>query len=381
MHGALLRLRPQVAVCGVLLGLLLNCGCTSSGHPKPPPRTLNQPPTPAEKAALQRQAQRLALLEAKQQAQAEQAAAREAAAQKAAQEKEAAEKEKAHRAAAKEQAMMEKKAAAQSVAAQKVAEKQAARRAAVERAAAQKAAATAAAQEKRAAREAAAQKAAKANEAAAKKAAKEKAAKAKAAASKKKVAIKTAASRRGAPKPGQAPAAPAPSSGDEYILQPGDEIELQIYREPEMSGTFRLNPAGEIRHPLAGSIPLAGQNLAAAEADLTDHFNQHYLVNPSIIVKLVTTTGGQIVLLGEVKKPGVYPLAVGETMTLLQAIAGAGGFTDLASPDRVRIVRRQPDGTQKTLPVRVSDLLRGKGKQQDIPLEPNDVITVPEVFF
>ena len=67
-------------------------------------------------------------------------------------------------------------------------------------------------------------------------------------------------------------------------------------------------------------------------------------------------------------------------MTLLQAIAGAGGFTDLASPDRVRIVRRDADGKQTTLRVRVSNLLGG-GKQEDIPLEPDDVIMVPEVVF
>ena len=68
-------------------------------------------------------------------------------------------------------------------------------------------------------------------------------------------------------------------------------------------------------------------------------------------------------------------------MTLLQAIAGAGGFTDLASPDRVRIVRKMPNGRQTTLKIRVSDLLDGRGKQQDVPLEPNDVVMVPEVFF
>ena len=371
MDGFLPRLRTQVTACGVLLGLLfISCGCVGSGHPKPPPRTLAQPPTPAEEAALQRQAKRQAALEAKQQARAEKAA------QKAA-----------------------KKQEARNIAAQKVADKQAARRAAV---AAREDAAKKAAQEKdavakkaakeKAAKEAAAKKATEEKAAAREKAAKEKAAakektakekKAAAApkATKKTFTAKTSVAKKTPPKAKKVSPEPAPSTDETYILQPGDEIELQIYREPEISGTFRLNPAGEIRHPLAGAIPLAGKSLSKAEADLTDCFNQRYLVNPNIIVKLVSTTGGQIVLLGEVKKPGVYHFRVGETMTLLQAIAGAGGFTELASPDRVRIVRRKPDGTQETLPVRVSDLLRGKGKQQDIPLEPNDVITVPEVFF
>ena len=100
-----------------------------------------------------------------------------------------------------------------------------------------------------------------------------------------------------------------------------------------------------------------------------------------MVIKLLSTQSSQIVVMGEVEKPGVYPLPPGEPMTLLQAIAVAGGFTELASPDRVRIVRRLEDGSQTTLKVRVSDLLGGKGRQQDLSLEPNDVIMVPEVVF
>lgn len=169
-------------------------------------------------------------------------------------------------------------------------------------------------------------------------------------------------------------------SAAEHVLQTGDEIDIQVYREPELSGAFKINPAGEIRHSLAGAIPLAGKTVAEAEAVFTRILAKDYLVHPRVIFKLLSTQSSQIVLMGEVKKPGVYPLPFGETLTLLQAIASAGGFTELASPDRVRIVRRLPDGTQTTLKVRVSDLLKG-GKQQDIPLEPNDAILVPEVVF
>lgn len=184
------------------------------------------------------------------------------------------------------------------------------------------------------------------------------------------------------PKATEAPAADTTTAPvPEHVLQPGDEIDVQIYREPDLSGTFRLSPAGEIRHSLAGTIPLAGKTIAEAEGELTRRLNEDFLVNPRVIIKLVSTQSSQIVLLGEVKKPGVYPLAYGETITLLQAVAGAGGFTELASPDRVRIVRRGPDGQQVTIPVRVSDLLKGKRGQRDIPLEPNDVIMVPEVLF
>ena len=190
--------------------------------------------------------------------------------------------------------------------------------------------------------------------------------------------------RTGSAKSGKSemPAAvPAHAPAHEYVLQAGDEIDIQVYREPELSGTFQMNPAGEIRHSLAGSMALAGKTVEEAETYVTQKLAKDYLVNPRVILKLVSTQSSQIVVLGEVEKPGVYPLAFGESMTLLQAIAGAGGFTELASPDRVRIVRRMPDGRQTTLKIRVSDLLGGRGKQQDIPLEPNDVVMVPEVVF
>ena len=176
-------------------------------------------------------------------------------------------------------------------------------------------------------------------------------------------------------------ALPAAIPPNEYILQSGDEIDIQVYREPELSGIFRINPSGEIRHSLAGAIPMADKTVKEAEDYFTKRLAKDYLVNPRVIIKVVSAQSSQIVVLGEVEKPGVYPFPFGDRMTLLQAIADAGGFTELASPDRVHIVRRAPDGRQTTLRVRVSDLLGGKGKQQDISLEPNDVINVPQVVF
>jgi protein involved in polysaccharide export with SLBB domain len=172
-----------------------------------------------------------------------------------------------------------------------------------------------------------------------------------------------------------------PPGVGEHVLQPGDEIDIQVYREPDLSGVFRVLPSGNIRHPLAGTVSMAGKTAKQAEADFTGLLARDYLVHPRVIIQVTSAQSAQIVLLGQVQKPGVYPLPMGESMTLLQAIAGAGGFTDLASPDRVRIVRRRPDGRTTTLRVRVSSLLAGKGRDQDVPLEPNDVIMVPEVVF
>ncbi|HMP72066.1 MAG TPA: polysaccharide biosynthesis/export family protein [Kiritimatiellia bacterium] len=174
--------------------------------------------------------------------------------------------------------------------------------------------------------------------------------------------------------------APDALSEQDYVLRPGDQIDVQVFREPSFSGDFQINPEGAIRHPLLGSLTMAGMTVADAEARLITLLAADYLVNPRVVIRVTTARGHQFVLLGEVRSPGVYPLGVGESVTLLQAIANAGGFTELASPDRVRIVRRN-NGETITMRVRVSDLLSGRGREEDIPLQPNDVITVPEILF
>jgi hypothetical protein len=165
-----------------------------------------------------------------------------------------------------------------------------------------------------------------------------------------------------------------------HVLTPGDEIEIQVFREPEFSGKFLLDEDGRFRHPLMGMTAVAGLSVADAEKMITGLLEADFLVNPRVIVTLTRTLKSQIVILGEVKNPGVYPVPVNEKTTLLQVIALSGGFTGMASPDRVKIVRRKEDGTI-TIPARVSDMLSGRGRQRDIELEPDDVIMVPKIIF
>ncbi len=203
----------------------------------------------------------------------------------------------------------------------------------------------------------------------------------------------TVAPQEASPPPkggGAVPENPAPSSGapaasgaparQGHILQPGDVILLEVFREPELSGRFKLTPDGAIQHQLLGVVPLRGMTPDEAEALLRQRLAEKYLVNPRVILKLESTTATQILLIGEVKTPGILSVPYGERITLLEAIARAGGFTPKASPNRVTVVRTA-NGKQETLRVRVSDVLAGRPGHRDIPLEPNDVVTVPEVWF
>jgi polysaccharide export outer membrane protein len=173
---------------------------------------------------------------------------------------------------------------------------------------------------------------------------------------------------------------PAEEAGvqPEYRLHAGDQVELKVYREQELSGIFQVDAAGLLRHPLCGSFPAAGLTVAEAEAGFTELLREKYMVNPRVLISVVSAQSSHVVILGEINNPGVHAVPVGRTMTLLQAIAEAGGFSDLASVDRVTVTRSE-DGKEKSIRVRVSRMIAGQ--EPDLELKPNDVIMVPEIRF
>jgi len=164
----------------------------------------------------------------------------------------------------------------------------------------------------------------------------------------------------------------------DYTLMVGDELQLEIFREPDLSGTYRIEQGGIIRHALFGPVQVAGFTVTQAEASLTRYLDKHFLVNPRVTLRVVSSQASQVLVMGEVKTPGARQIPFDKTVTLLQIIAEAGGFTDLASVNRVHVIRKV-DGRQKKIPVRVSRI--SSGAEPDVEIEPNDVIMVPQSFF
>lgn len=163
-----------------------------------------------------------------------------------------------------------------------------------------------------------------------------------------------------------------------YRLRPGDVITLQVYREPQVSGRFTLDASGNIRHPLCGVLSAAGLTIEEMEAHFTEILGEKFLVNPIVVASVVSSRSSQVVVLGEVARIGSVSVPFGGSLTLLQAIAEAGGFTGLASKDRVTITRTV-NGKETSIRVRVSKLI--SGQKPDFELKPNDVIMVPQILF
>src|SRR3989338_7723488 len=115
-----------------------------------------------------------------------------------------------------------------------------------------------------------------------------------------------------------------------------------------------------------------------AENLIAQKLEQSYIANPSVSIRMKEYDVRTVVILGEVKKPGAYDFPKSGRLTIMQAVAIAGGFTDIAAIDKVKLIRKI-SGVQKTYEINVKNIVNGK--QDDVEVQPNDLITVPETFF
>ncbi len=164
-----------------------------------------------------------------------------------------------------------------------------------------------------------------------------------------------------------------------YKIQPGDLIEVTVFKENDMSRTARISGNGTITFPLAGSVKLSDLSVNEAEALLAQKLSE-FLVKPQVTVLIKEYGNKQIYVLGEVKKPGSIEIPAERYLTVLEAITMAGGFTDIAAPDRTKILRGAGN-TSQSIPVEISRITKQGDKSADIFLEPNDTVYVPQSFF
>jgi len=164
-----------------------------------------------------------------------------------------------------------------------------------------------------------------------------------------------------------------------YKIQPGDLLEIEIFKETDMNRTVRVSGNGTLTFPLAGNVKLSDITVPEAEALLAQKLSE-FLVNPQVTVLIKEYGNKQLYVLGEVKKPGSITLPAERTLTVLEAITLAGGFTELAAPDRTKVLRNA-NGQNLNIEVKISRITKEGDKSADIPLEPNDTVFVPQSFF
>jgi protein involved in polysaccharide export with SLBB domain len=172
-------------------------------------------------------------------------------------------------------------------------------------------------------------------------------------------------------------AAPAGATSDPYHVGPGDQLQVSVYAGGEKQEDFTgaVSALGTITSPLLGEIKVAGLTTYEVERSLKDLLAKDYYKDPQVLVA-VKEYGGQVFVMGAVKRPGAYGLQ--ERMTVLGACLLAEGFTDFASPRHVKVTR-MVNGHQKTTEI---DLVKVReGKKEDLALARGDRIDVPRRRF
>ena len=168
-------------------------------------------------------------------------------------------------------------------------------------------------------------------------------------------------------------------NSQDYLIQAGDLVEIKVYKEDDMDRTLRVSTNGSITFPLIGNIKIAGLTVGQAENSL-ERALRSYLKTPSVSFLIKEYANKTVYVLGQVKKPSSIAIIPEKTMTLLEAITSAGGFTDIAAMSKVKILRME-NGVQKSIEVDVTQITKEGNKQYDVPLKPADVVFVPQSLF
>lgn len=168
-----------------------------------------------------------------------------------------------------------------------------------------------------------------------------------------------------------AAAAASATTDQEYRIGPQDLVQIDVWKEPEITRTIPVRPDGKISLPLLNDVQAAGLTAMQLAGSIREGLTK-YLNNPQVTVTVSQINSRRVFVTGEVARAGALPLL--PSMTVLQALSSAGGFTQFAREKNIYILRNE-NGKQAKLPYTYRDVL--KGKKEDILLQPGDVIVVP----
>ena len=183
---------------------------------------------------------------------------------------------------------------------------------------------------------------------------------------KKKSSEANAAATEAAPKK---PATDDPN----YVIGPQDVLDISVWKEPELTRPVPVRPDGRISMPLLNDVQAAGKTPLQLAADITAGLKK-FVTDPQVTVIVTTINSQRVFIIGEVNRPGAYPLL--PNMTVLQALSSAGGFTIYANLKKIYLLRVE-DGKQIKHPFNYKDVLAGKAADQNIFVKAGDTIVVP----
>jgi len=172
----------------------------------------------------------------------------------------------------------------------------------------------------------------------------------------------------------------APASADKYIIGPGDQLNIFVWRNPDLSTHVPVRPDGRISIPLVDDIQCAGKTPTELAGAIQEHLKK-FINDPRVTVMVSSFFGAyeqQVRVVGEAVTPKAVPYK--SHMTILDAMIEVGGLTQFAAGNRTTIVRNV-DGKQTIVHVDLADLLKDGDVEDNVELRPGDIIIIPQSFF
>lgn len=183
------------------------------------------------------------------------------------------------------------------------------------------------------------------------------------------------------PRPGDPPATTHAPVQD-YLIGVDDEVQVSVWRNPDLGITVPVRPDGKISVPLVGDVTAGGRTPNEVAMDIQEKLGA-FVRDPQVAVILTQLRSheylSRVRVTGAVRQPVSIPYRQG--MTVLDAVLAAGGVTDFAASDRSDLFRKNPDETTSTYPVRLDRILNRGDLSTNYKVAPGDVITVPERSF
>jgi polysaccharide biosynthesis/export protein len=161
---------------------------------------------------------------------------------------------------------------------------------------------------------------------------------------------------------------------DKFIIGNDDVLAINVWKESELSRSVPVRSDGKISLPLAGEMQASGQTPRQLEQEIAQKL-KNYISEPEVTVIVQQINSQKFNILGQVVKPGTYSLT--NSLTVLDAIAVAGGFRDFAKKKAIYILRQSADGSQSRVPFNYKEVIKGKNAEQNVNVRPRDTIVVP----
>ncbi|WP_242490081.1 XrtA/PEP-CTERM system exopolysaccharide export protein [Noviherbaspirillum cavernae] len=175
-------------------------------------------------------------------------------------------------------------------------------------------------------------------------------------------------------------AAEQQSPARDYLIGPGDVLNVIVWRNPEVSMAVSVRPDGKITTPLVEDLVASGKAPTDLARDIEKALSK-YIQQPVvtvIVTSFVGPYGEQIRVIGQAAKPQALPYRQG--MSLMDVLIAVGGITEFAAGNKANIIRSM-DGKQQKLAVRLNDLIKDGDISANVPMRPGDVLVIPESFF